>query len=323
MNKFLFIFPGQGAQYKGIGNDIYNEYTIVRETYQEADDALDFSISNISFNDPKDQLNQTHYTQPALLTHSIACLRLFSEQIGHDCRPSITAGHSLGEYSSLVTANSMDFTTAINLVEKRGELMGLFGKGEMEALPIDRHKASDLALQHYCGVAACNLPEQTVVGGLADDLDMLVTKLQLDLPKKKTTRLKTEGAFHTYFMIEAANHFRPILESAEISPPTIDVISNLTGNAHSRDPEKIRAQLFLQLFNPVLWYESLDQAKQSNITNIIEFGGGIGGGDSAINKKPNLASIVKRYTRNFDNPPRYHSVINLRTLYATIEELAH
>jgi len=322
MNKFLFIFPGQGAQYKGMGNDLHNEYPIVRETYEEADDALGFSISDISFNDPNNQLSQTHYTQPALLTHSIACLRLFFQSIGRRCQPSITAGHSLGEYSSLITAHSISFETAINLVEKRGELMGLFGKGEMEALPIDRNKAADLASKYYCGVAACNLPEQTVVGGLADDLEALVSKLQLDLPKKKTTRLKTEGAFHTYFMIEAANHFRPILESAEISPPAIDVISNLTGKVHTKDPEIIRAQLFFQLFNPVLWYESLDQAKKTNITNIIEFGGGIGKGDYAINKKPNLASIVKRYTRSFDNPPKYHAVINLDTLHTTVEELA-
>ena len=258
------------------------------------------------------------YTQPALLTHSVSCLRLFAEQAGEHFRPDAAAGHSLGEYSALVAAGSLDFSTALALVQKRGELMGKFGQGEMEALPVTRETAQALASKHYCGVAACNLPEQTVVGGLTDDLARLVDDLKELDPKKNSTRLKTEGAFHTYFMVEAAQRFRPALEAAGVRAPSIQVLSNFTGAFHEPEPHSIRARLFLQLFHPVLWYENLEQAARLGIDNIIEFGGGIGKGTHPNDKKPNLAGIVKRAFRKADNPPDYHAVINGETLAATV-----
>ena len=164
MTKTLFIFPGQGAQYPGMGHDLFKDHDAVRRTYEESNDILGYNIAETSFRDPEEKLMLTRYTQPALLTHSVSCLRLFAEQAGEHFRPDAAAGHSLGEYSALVAAGSLDFSTALELVQKRGELMGKFGQGEMEALPVTRETAQALASKHYCGVAACNLPEQTVVG---------------------------------------------------------------------------------------------------------------------------------------------------------------
>ena len=318
MTKTLFIFPGQGAQYRGMGHDLFKDHDAVRRTYEEANDILGYNIAETSFRDPEEKLMLTRYTQPALLTHSVSCLRLFAEQAGEHFRPDAAAGHSLGEYSALVAAGSLDFSTALALVQKRGELMGKFGQGEMEALPVTRETAQALASKHYCGVAACNLPEQTVVGGLTDDLARLVDDLKELDPKKSSTRLKTEGAFHTYFMVEAAQRFRPVLEAAGVRAPSIQVLSNFTGAFHEPEPHSIRARLFLQLFHPVLWYENLEQAARLGIDNIIEFGGGIGKGTHPNDKKPNLAGIVKRVFRRVDNPPDYHAVINGETLAATV-----
>ena len=322
MTKTLLIFPGQGAQYRGMGHDLFKDHDVVRHTYEEANDILGYNIADTSFLDPENKLMLTRYTQPALLTHSVSCLRLFAKQVGEHFQPDAAAGHSLGEYSALVAAGSLDFSTALELVQKRGELMGKFGQGEMEALPVPRETAQALASKHYCGVAACNLPEQTVVGGLPDDLARLVDDLKEFDPKKNSTRLKTEGAFHTYFMVEAAKRFRPALEVAQVRAPSIEVLSNFTGSFHEPEPHSIRARLFLQLFHPVLWYQNLEQAARFGIDNIIEFGGGIGKGEHPNDKKPNLASIVKRAFRRADNPPEYLAVINSKTLDATVTTIA-
>jgi len=149
--SLALLFPGQGSQYRGIGKDLYDAYDIVKETYDEASDTLEFDIKNLSFDDPENEINLTRNTQPVLLTHSVACYRLFQEQTNNAIMPSMSAGHSLGEYSALVAAGALSFSQGLSLVRKRGELMGEYGEGEMEALMIDLDSAVQLAQQHYCG----------------------------------------------------------------------------------------------------------------------------------------------------------------------------
>ena len=209
------------------------------------------SLSGLCFEGPADALKLTANTQPAILTCSVALFRGLGES------PDIVAGHSLGEYTALVAANVLDFASALRLVSTRGELMGAHGDGEMEALPLDVEAAAKLAEKHYCAIAACNLPEQIVVGGHAEDLDNLAHELTELYPKKRSTRLKTEGAFHTYLMIEAAKRFRPVLEDTVFQITDIQVLSNYTGDFHESDSASIRSRLFLQLFHPVLWHQNL------------------------------------------------------------------
>ncbi|MFT5259511.1 MAG: [acyl-carrier-protein] S-malonyltransferase, partial [Gammaproteobacteria bacterium] len=163
-NGILFVFPGQGAQYPGIGSDLFKAHQSVRETYQEASDTLGYDVAQLSFSDPDQNINFTRYTQPVLVTHHIACLRLFNELTGNSVQAQMAAGHSLGEYSALVAAEALTFEQALQLVKKRGELMGELGQGEMEALTLELGDAQTLADEFYCGVAACNLTDQTVVG---------------------------------------------------------------------------------------------------------------------------------------------------------------
>lgn len=316
--NIALLFPGQGSQYLGIGKDLYDAFPIVRDTYNEASEVLGYDIAKLSFEDPNGEINLTRFTQPVLLTHSTACHRAFTEQLGNNLSASMAAGHSLGEYSALVSAKGLSFELALSLVKTRGELMSEFGEGEMEALMLDIESATSLAEQHYCGIAACNLPDQIVVGGKPEDLDALVTSMAEQFPRKRSARLKTEGAFHTYYMVEAARRFREVLESANFQTPEINVLSNFTGDFHDATTTSIRSRLFMQLFNPVLWHRNLVTAGESGATVMVEFGGGLGKGETAAEKRPNLESIVKKTFRGADNPPDYLSVINLETLEQSV-----
>ncbi|MFQ5635969.1 MAG: ACP S-malonyltransferase [Gammaproteobacteria bacterium] len=162
--RIMFVFPGQGSQYRGMGSDIHAEFGVVRETYAEASDVLGYDMAKLSFEDPLNEIGLTRYTQPALLTHSLACLRAFEELTGGNVKPSLAAGHSLGEYTALVAAGVLTLADGLCLVQKRGELMGEHGEGGMVALSVDAVTAESIADMHYCQVASCNLPGQTVVG---------------------------------------------------------------------------------------------------------------------------------------------------------------
>ena len=317
-SKITLLFPGQGSQYPGIGQDLYDAFPIVKDTYNEASEVLGYDIARLSFQDPDNQINLTRFTQPVLLTHSTACYRIFMQQSGQKVSAAMAAGHSLGEYSALVSANALSFELALKLVKTRGEFMGEFGEGEMEALMIDLESATALAEQHYCGIAACNLPDQIVVGGKPEDLDALVASMAEQFPRKRSARLKTEGAFHTYYMVEAARRFRSVLEAANFDTPQCDVLSNFTGNFHDPSADSIRSRLFMQLFNPVLWHQNLQRAGEAGATLMIEFGGGLGKGETAAEKRPNLESIVKKTFRGAEKVPEYRSVINLQTLEETL-----
>jgi len=317
----LFAFPGQGAQYPGIGQDLFNAYDSVKRTYEEASDALGYDMATLSFTDPDNQINLTRYTQPVLVTHHIACMRLFNELSDNKIQPEFAAGHSLGEYSALLGAGAIDFKQALSMVSERGRLMGEYGQGEMEALTLEYGDARALADEFYCGIAALNLTDQTVVGGLADDLQALADAMKERFPRKRSTRLKTEGAFHTYYMVEAAKRFREVLDTNDFSAPRIKVCSNYSGGYHDASPASIRSRLFMQLFNPVLWVNNLNSVVDQGVNLIIEFGGGIGKGESAAEKRPNLEGIVKKTFRQHETPPQHLAVINIETLENTLSQL--
>jgi [acyl-carrier-protein] S-malonyltransferase len=317
----MYLFPGQGSQYKGMGSDLYQEYPSARRIYDQAGTVLGYDLLELCFHDPEDQLNLTCFTQPALLTHSIACLEVFKELTDNRITPQTAAGHSLGEYSALVAAGALSFEDALRLVQQRGELMGTYGEGEMLAFPMDIDSVRPLAEKHYCGIAACNLPDQTVVGGRGEDLDRLAQEARERFPRKHPVRLKTEGAFHTYFMVSAAIRFREVLSTAAISPPAIRVLSNYTGDYHEPEPLSIKARLFFQLFHPVLWINNLQRVLQDGVTLFIEFGGGIGSGETPAAKRPNLERMIKKALRGTAANAQYFPVINSQTLKETADTL--
>ncbi len=314
--RTLFIFPGQGSQYTGIGSDLCAEFASARQVYEEASEVLGYDMAKLSLENPDDQINLTRYTQPVLLTHHIACLTVYRELAETPLQPVAAAGHSLGEYSALVTAGVLSFADALKLVARRGELMGDFGEGEMAALTVDLETARPLADKHFCGIAGLNLPDQTVVGGAGADLDALAAEMAERLPKKKAVRLKTEGAFHTYYMVEAARRFREALAEATFSAANLKVLSNYTGGFHEDDAETIKSRLFFQLFHPVNWVGCMQSALDDGINQFVEFGGGIGSGEGPAEKRPNLEGIIKKFTRRASPRPSYIPAINLATIRA-------
>lgn len=312
----LFVFPGQGSQYPGIGSDLCAEYASARQVYERASEVLGYDMAKLSLENPDDKINLTRYTQPVLLTHHIACLTVYRELAENPLQPVAAAGHSLGEYSALVAAEALSFEDALRLVARRGELMGDFGEGEMAALTVDLETARPLADKHFCGIAGLNLPDQTVVGGAAADLDALAEELAKLMPKKRAVRLKTEGAFHTYYMVEAARRFREALAEATFSPAKLKVLSNYTGGFHEADADTIKSRLFFQLFHPVNWVGCLQSALDDGINLFVEFGGGIGDGEGPAEKRANLEGIIKKFTRRASPRPDYLPAINLASIRA-------
>ena len=185
----LYVFPGQGSQYEGMGRDLCEAHAIARDIYDRANEVLGYDIKDMSFNNPGDELNLTRNTQPALLTHHIACLEVFRDRTGGAVQPTMAAGHSLGEYSALVAANAMTFETALKLVQTRGALMGEHGQGEMTAFMLALDDIKPLAEEFNCAISACNQPKQTVVGGSSADLE----KLEARVAEDSRALIKAEG----------------------------------------------------------------------------------------------------------------------------------
>lgn len=321
VSKILYIFPGQGSQYRGMGSDLFEQFPAAREIYRRASAVVGYDMQDLSFRDPRDELDLTRFTQPALLTHEVACLESFRSLIGEHAQPFMTAGHSLGEYTALVNAGALSFESALRLVAERGRLMSEYGRGGMLAMTVDLPAAAALADKHFCGIGGCNLPEQTVVAGEARDLDALEAELAIVLPNKRGVRLNTEGAFHTYLMVTAAQEFRSVLEATEFSPFAVDVLSNYTGKRHEDAAQAIRSRLFFQLFNPVRWVSCMNTAIDEGIDTVIEFGGGIGKGEGPEGKRPNLETIVKKSLKWREHSARYLPAINAATIRSTADSL--
>jgi len=306
----MLVFPGQGAQYAGMGSDLHKAFDAARRVYDEAGDAVGYDIRELSFSDPEGKIGLTRYTQPALLTHSIACLRVTEAQLGGELTPMAAAGHSLGEYSALVSAGALSFRDALHLVSERGRLMGEHGEGGMLALAMAADEARQLADRHCCQIAGLNLPTQTVVGGTHADLEQLAADLAENYPRKRGTPLATEGAFHTYLMVTAAREFREVLKRTEFLVPRFPVLSNYTARPHDPAPDAIRTRLFFQLINPVNWVGCMQWAVENGASSFLELGGGIGRGETPAEKRPNLQGILRKYCRVAGHDAEISAVIN-------------
>ena len=309
-SNIAYIFPGQGSQYRGMGSDLVDEFPVARDIFARASDVVGYDMAELCFEDPRGELDRTRFTQPALLTHEIACSEALGSLVGSAASPAVAAGHSLGEYTALVCAGALTFEDAIRLVSERGRLMGELGTGSMLATTLDRETATALADRHFCEIAGCNLPDQTVIAGRGQDLAALTEDMPCTHPRKRAIPLNTEGAFHSYFMVQAAQEFRGVLEATHFAGLQVDVPSNYTGTLHVDAPEAIRSRLFFQLFNPVLWVDCMRVTIESGADTIVELGGGIGKGDEPASKRPNLGSIVLKSLKSAGAQAKYLPAIN-------------
>lgn len=308
MNKIAFIFAGQGAQYVGMGKELYENIPESREVFDTACKALDFDIKKLCFDGPKEELDITENTQPVILTMSIAALKAF-EKIG--IKPDVTAGLSLGEYSALVCSGVLDFSSAVKLVRKRGKYMQEavpVGVGTMAAiLGMDSQVLKDIcneaSAKGYVEPANFNCPGQIVVGGEVEAVKFVVDKVK-ELGGKAML-LSVSAPFHTKMLKPAAEKLHEELKNIEINNINVPIITNVTGE-YVENKEDIKELLKTQVMSPVLWEKTVHNMIEAGVDTFIEFGPG---------------KVLSGFIKKVDKSLTIVNVEDMKTLQKAIEVL--
>lgn len=274
MTKTAFLFAGQGSQTVGMARDLYEYSPIVRETFDQASQILGYDIRDLIDNQ-EDKLHQTRYTQPAILTTSLAIYRLLAEK---GIKPDMVAGLSLGEYSALVASGALAFEDAIALITKRGEYMETAapaGTGKMVAvLNTDINLIEEVCSSVTSGIvspANYNTPAQVVIGGEVAAVDEAVELLK-EAGVKRMISLNVSGPFHTALLRPASEQLAQALEQVEFADFQIELVGNTEAKVMKK--EDIKSLLTRQVMEPVRFYESIATMQEAGVTNFIEIGPG-------------------------------------------------
>ena len=271
-----FVFPGQGSQAVGMGKDLYLNSSAAREAFEEVDDVLGRSLSEVMFDGPADELTRTENAQPAILATSIAAWRALEEVTESVAVPDMTAGHSLGEYSALVVAGVLSVSDAVKLVCERGRLMQLAcdeRPGGMAALiGIDEVTVAEICREAGVDMSTVNTPEQIIIAGehrgLAVALDMASAR-----GAKKAIPLSVGGAFHSGLMSPAQNGLDEAIESVEFNDPMVPIIGNVDAKP-LRTADEVKSELRRQLTSCVQWSSGVHHMLENGVSEFVEMGNG-------------------------------------------------
>jgi [acyl-carrier-protein] S-malonyltransferase len=294
MNKIAFVFPGQGSQYVGMGKDFYENFQESKEIFQKANEASNLDITKLCFEGPDDELNMTEITQPALLTVCMAIYEVLSKKSG--MVPFVMGGQSLGEYTALTAAGTMNFQTAVKLVRSRGNYMQNtvpLGEGGMLALlgckAEDAICFCDEVTDRYGIVEPSNFncPGQIVVGGESWAIEN-VLKLTSQFNIKKAVRLNVSAPFHTSMLKPAGKKLRNELDKIKFKKPFCNVISNVDAEYYC-DVFAMADKLEKQVYNPVRWEDCVRKMIDDGIDTFVEIGPGKA-----------LSSFIRKINKNVE-----------------------
>lgn len=272
-NKTVFVFPGQGAQYVGMGKDLYDNYPLARELMLQANEELGFAITDIMFEGSDEDLRQTRATQPAIFLHSVVACRLMTK-----LRPDMVAGHSLGEFSALVIAGALDMGDGLRLVSQRAQAMQEACElcpGTMAAvlgLPDDKVAEVCGSVEDVVVAANYNCPGQVVISGSLSGVELACKALK-EAGAKRALKLPVSGAFHSPLMQPAAERLQKAIMDTSFYTPIFPIYQNVSARAE-KNKHIIQKQLLEQLTSPVRWTQSVQQMVADGATMFYEFGPG-------------------------------------------------
>src|SRR2546429_4164725 len=275
MGKVAFVFPGQASQYPGMGKELAENYAVARAVFEEADQALGFSISKMCFEGSEEDLKQTANTQPAILTCSVATFRVAAE---NGLQPDFVAGHSLGEYSALVAAGALKFADAVQLVRRRGSYMQEAvpaGVGAMAAImglspAVVADACKRAAKGEICSAANLNSPEQTVISGHASAVKRAV-EIASQLGAKRAVILAVSAPFHSALMAPAQEKLEKDLKQTEFAVLRVPLVTNVDADTIASGDEA-REALIRQVIMPVRWEESVRLLIDEGVNTVVEVG---------------------------------------------------
>src|SRR5581483_2912899 len=270
-----WVFPGQGSQEPGMGHDVFEGSRVGRLLFEEADTALGFPLSRLCFEGPEDELRQTENAQPAIFVTSLACLAAALEAGALSHPPQVMAGHSLGEYTALVSAGSLGFQQGLALVRQRGRLMQAAGEetpGAMAAvMHLDPERIAEICRAAGAEICNYNSPQQIVIGGRPAAVEQATAAIRAE--GGRAVPLNVSGAFHTSLMEPAAVRLSSAITQTEFSAPRVPIIANSSAEPLA-DAAAIRQELATQLTSAVLWQQTVERMSEAGVTSVVEIGPG-------------------------------------------------
>lgn len=269
-----YVFPGQGAQFVGMGKDLYDNNAEAKELFEKANEILGFRITDLMFNGTEEDLKQTKVTQPAIFLHSV----LLAQSLGDEFKPDMVAGHSLGEFSALVAAGALSFEEGLKLVSKRAMAMQKACEARPStmaavlALPDEKVEELCAEVDDVVAPANYNCPGQVVISGTIEGIDAACEKM-LAAGAKRALKLKVGGAFHSPLMQPAQEELAEAIAAAEFSTPRCPIYQNVDGKPHT-DPAEIKENLIKQLTAPVRWTYDVQAMIADGADEFVELGPG-------------------------------------------------